>query len=138
MRKFGRLVLFGFLSWLAIFSASICLLSVQRGDTRLFEMLMGLVLTLCTVFFIGLYFRRIRSAFAREGILLGLSFFSCNILFDLPMFMAGPMQMPFLHYLKNIGVAYLSMPVMSIAFGWALQRRCISPVPPATSPCIQP
>jgi len=78
---------------------------------------------LCSVGFTLLYFRKIRTAFFREGLLLGLAFVACNILFDLPMFLAGPMQMPPERYFTQIGVAYLSMAIISIGFGSALRQR---------------
>jgi len=85
---------------------------------------MGIVLTACTLIFTSIYFHKIQTAFSREGALLGLAFVTCNILFDLPMFSAGPMRMPLLHYLKEIGIAYLSMPVVSIGFGcWFAKSR---------------
>jgi hypothetical protein len=122
VKRFWRLLLFGFLSWLLTFGASVCLFSLKKDNERLFEMLMGIVLTCCTVLFTLLYFRRVRAEFIREGVLLGLAFLVCNILFDLPLFMAGPMQMPLPRYLKDIGIAYLSMPVVSVGFGYALQK----------------
>ena len=39
MKKILRLVLFGFLSWLLIFAASVCLFGLKKEDARLFEML---------------------------------------------------------------------------------------------------
>jgi hypothetical protein len=89
----------------------------------LFEILMGFVLTTCTVALTTLYFRRVHTRFLGEGCLLGLAFVACNLLFDLPMFSAGPMKMPPLQYLKEIGLAYLCMPIISIGFGYALQAR---------------
>lgn len=117
-----RLLVFGFLSWLLTFGASICLLPVKKENERTFEMMMGIVLTTCTVLFTLLYFRKTKKAFFREGIYLGVAFVVCNILFDLPMFMAGPMKMLLINYLGNIGVAYSSMPIISIGFGYALQE----------------
>src|SRR6266446_9234447 len=122
MKKLLRLVLFGFLSWLLIFAASVCLFRLKKEDARLFEVLMSMVLTACTVGFTLLYFRKIQTAFLREGILLGVAFVACNILFDLPMFSAGPMQMPLAPYFKDIGIAYLTMPIISIGFGYAFHR----------------
>jgi len=122
MNRILRLGLFGFLSWLAIFGASVCLYPVKSHNPRLFESLMCVVLTTCTVGFTVLYFRSVRSGFVREGVLLGLAFFACNILFDLPMFSAGPMQIPLSRYWCDIGIAYLSMPIMSIGFGRGFQR----------------
>jgi len=84
---------------------------------------MGFGLTTCTVAFTILYFRKVKMGFLREGCLLGLAFVACNLLFDLPMFSAGPMQMPLLRYLKDIGIAYLSMPMISIGVGYVLQTH---------------
>jgi hypothetical protein len=123
MKKFFRLLLFGFLSWLVTFGASVCLFFLKKGNEHLFETLMGIVLPACTVAFTLLYFRKIQTAFFREGVLLGLAFVACNISFDLPMFSFGPMMMPLHQYLKDIGIAYLSMPIISIGFGFALQSR---------------
>ena len=123
MKKFFRFVLFGFLSWLVIFGASVCLFPLKNDSEHLFEILMGFVLTSCTVAFTILYFRRVHAGFLREGSLLGLVFVACNLLFDLPMFSAGPMKMPLLQYLKEIGLAYLSMPIISIGFGYVLQAH---------------
>ena len=123
MKKFLQLVLFGFLSWLVTFGASVCLFALKRSDEHLFEVLMGMVLTACTVGFTTFYFRNVKTRYLREGCLLGLAFVACNLLFDLPMFSAGPMEMPLIRYLKDIGIAYLSMPIISIAFGLALQKH---------------
>jgi hypothetical protein len=123
LKKFLRLILFGFLSWLLIFVASICLFRLRKQDARLFEILMSVVLTTCAVGFTVLYFRKTHAAFLREGMLLGAAFVGCNILFDLPMFSAGPMQMPLAHYFNEIGLAYLAMPIISIGLGYALERR---------------
>jgi len=123
VKKFFRLVLFGFLSWLMVFGASVCLFSIKNDSEHLFEILMGFVLTTCTVAFTILYFRRVHAGFLGEGCLLGLAFVACNLLFDLPMFSAGPMKMPLLQYLKEIGLAYLSMPIISIGFGCVLQTH---------------
>jgi hypothetical protein len=124
MKKFLRLVLFGFLSWIVTFGASICLFGLKKENEHTFEIIMGMVLTLCTVGFTLLYFRKIRTAFFREGVLLGLAFVACNILFDLPMFLAGPMRMPPERYFAEIGIAYFSMAIISIGVGCAL-RRCV-------------
>ena len=122
MKAFFRLLLFGFLSWLVTFGASVCLFFLKKESAHLFETLMGIVLTTCTVAFTLLYFRKIETDHFREGILLGLAFIACNILFDLPMFSFGPMTMPLHQYLKDIGIAYLCMPVVSVGFGYALEK----------------
>lgn len=121
-KTIGRLFLFGFLSWLVTFGGAMCLSPLRTAHRTTFETLIGVVLTLSTVLFASLYFRRVQTAFVREGVLLGIAFVVCNILFDLPMFLSGPMRMPFGDYMKDIGLAYLSMPVVSIGLGCMLRR----------------
>lgn len=119
----GRLLLFGFLSWLVTFVGAMCLSPLREAHRTTFETLIGVVLTLSTVLFTVRYFRNVQMAFVREGVLLGLAFIVCNILFDLPMFLSGPMKMPLGDYMKDIGLAYLSMPVVSIGLGYVLHRE---------------
>ena len=123
MRKFGRLLGFGFLSWLLTFAGSLCLSPFRDSQRTTFETLIGIVLTASTVLFTLLYFRKISTSFLREGLLLGAAFVFCNILFDLPMFLSGPMQMPLAEYMKDIGLAYLSMPLITLAIGYTLQKQ---------------
>lgn len=122
MKKCFRLFLYGFLSWLVTFVVSVCLFPLKKSDGHLFELLMGIVLTSCTVGFTVFYFQKVKSGFLREGVQLGAAFLACNLLFDLPMFSFGPMQMPFFHYLKEIGLAYLSMPIIALGVGCILHR----------------
>jgi hypothetical protein len=123
MKTCGRLFFFGFLSWLITFGGAMCLSPLRIAHRTMFETMIGVVLTISTVLFTLLYFRRVQAAFVREGLLLGVAFVACNILFDLPMFLSGPMQMPSGDYMRDIGLAYLSMPVVSVGFGYALQRE---------------
>jgi hypothetical protein len=38
------------------------------------------------------------------------------------MFSAGPMQMPLARYFHEIGIAYFTMPIISVGFGCAFYR----------------
>ncbi len=122
MKKFGRLLLFGFLSWLLTFLASVCIFPLKAEHRPLFETLVGVCLAISTVLFTVIYFRRVKTDYLREGMLLGLAFLVCNIVFDLCLFMEGPMKMSFADYMQDIGLAYLSMPVVTLGFAYALQR----------------
>src|SRR5690349_18501388 len=112
MRKFLRLLLFGVVSWGLIFAASVCLFPLKDSRRPLFENLMGLTLVVTTVLCTLIYFRKVRANFVREGLLLGVAFVLGNLLCDLPMFVAGPMQMPFASYMEDIGLAYPAMAVI--------------------------
>jgi hypothetical protein len=121
MRKFLRLLLFGFLSWLLTFLASVCIFPLKAEHRPLFETLVGVCLTISTVLFTVIYFRKVQSDFMREGLLLGLAFLLCNIVFDLCLFMEGPMKMTFGDYMMDIRLAYLSLPIVTLGFAYSLQ-----------------
>ena len=121
MSKILRLLRFGFLSWLVTFLGSVCIFPLKADNRPLFETLVGVCLAFSTVLFTVLYFRKLRSSYVREGVLLGLAFFVCNILFDLLLFMEGPMKMSFSDYMMDIGLAYLSMPIVTVGVGYLLQ-----------------
>jgi hypothetical protein len=121
MKKLTRLLAFGFLSWLFTFAGAMALSGIRENYRPLFESLMGPVLVTSTVLFTLLYFRRVQSGHLREAGLLSIAFVACNILLDLPMFMEGPMKMRFSAYLTDIGLAYLSMPMVAFAVAWQAQ-----------------
>jgi hypothetical protein len=118
MKKAAGLFLFGFLSWLTTFSGAMILSGLREAQRPLFETLMGPVLVSSTAAFTLLYFRRVTSRYLQEAALLGVAFVVCNIVLDLPMFLEGPMKMSLAVYLKDIGLAYLSMPIIALAIGW--------------------
>ena len=121
MRKFLRLLLFGFLSWLLTFLASVCIFPLKAEHRPLFETLVGVCLAISAVLFTVIYFRKVQTGYMREGVFLGLAFLLCNIVFDLCLFMEGPMKMSFTDYMMDIGLAYLSMPVVTLGFAYSLQ-----------------
>ena len=123
MKKIWKLALFGFLSWLLTFVASVFLFPLKASHRPLFENLVGVCLIISTVLFTVIYFRKIQKAFVREGLLLGAAFLVANLAFDLCMFMEGPMKMPFADYMMEIGLAYLSMPIVAVGLGYSLQKH---------------
>jgi hypothetical protein len=123
MKKTARLLFFGFLSWLVTFTGALALAGIRESQPPLFETLMGPVLVASTAAFTLIYLRRVGADYLREAAELSLAFVGCNILLDLPMFLEGPMKMPLVTYLKEIGLAYLSMPIIALAIAWQGQRR---------------
>jgi len=121
MKKYLKIVLFGFLIWLIVFLISIALFSIHETQRPLFESIMPVVITACAVFFSIFYFRKTEANFLKEGVLLGVIWFAVNILFDLLLFMEGPMKMSLTDYMKDIGLTYLIIPIVSIGFGYLLE-----------------
>jgi uncharacterized membrane protein YpjA len=48
-----------------------------------------------------------------EALLVGALWFGMNLVFDYPMFAYGPMKMTALSYYSEIGLVYLTFPVLA-------------------------
>jgi hypothetical protein len=125
MTSLRRALLYGFLVWLIPFAISVCLFGIRKANRPLFESIMEVVLAVCAATFLNFYFRRVERRFLAEGAMLGLLWCAMSILFDLPLFSHGPMQMPLASYLSYIGVAYLMYPAICIPVGWLLEARAV-------------
>ena len=123
MRKYLKIALSGFLIWLIGFLISIALFSIHETQRPLFESIMPVVITACVVFFSIFHFRKTEADFLKEGVLLGVIWFAVNIFFDLLLFMEGPMKMSFTDYIKDIGLTYLIISIVSIGFGYLLECK---------------
>ena len=123
MKSYKLVLLYGFLIWVIPFVVPILIFPLRASERPLFESIMPVVVTGSTVLFSVLYFARIGSSFLREGILLGIVWFTISVVIDLVMFMQGPMQMTLLDYVKDIGLTYLMIPTITIGFGYLAGRR---------------
>jgi uncharacterized membrane protein YpjA len=77
----------------------------------------------CVVGFTFLYFKDLKNDFFKEGIIIGIVWLVINIVFDLFMFMEGPMKMSIADYMMDIGFTYLMIPIITIGFGYILDNR---------------
>lgn len=118
-----KALVFGFLAWLVPFLISVCLFPVRQSNRPLFESIMPVVLAACAAILLNLYFRKVERRFLAEGALLGVLWLAMSILFDLPMFLFGPMKMPLGAYISDIGVAYLIFPAVCIPTVSLLETR---------------
>jgi hypothetical protein len=125
MKRYLRILGFGFLVWLVPFAVSFLIFPVKKSDRFLFESIMSVVVTVSAVVFAVLYFRKMRCGFLKEGAVAGVIWLAINLALDLCMFMEGPMKMPFIDYMKEIGLVYLVIPAVCIGFGWSLEM-CIA------------
>ncbi len=117
MKTFGKALLFGFLLWLCIFMTAFLMYSVRKSDPIFFETLMTLTITFFSVTASVLFFRKTPVSVA-YGLLLGLLWALMNVLIDLPAFLWGPMKMPVLRYMQDIGLTYLAIPMITTGFGF--------------------
>jgi hypothetical protein len=120
--KFAKIFLYGFLIWLLPFFVSVIIFPWREAERPLFESIMPVVITACVVFFSIISLKNTTSNFLLEGTMLGLAWMSISLLIDLLLFMEGPMKMAFIDYIKDIGLTYLIIPIITIGFGYLLDR----------------
>lgn len=124
MNKYFRNVLYGFLAWLIPFVASFFFYS-EEGltiDIFLFKSIMIVVGSISAAILLVSYFKKISTAYLKEGIIVGVAWFGINILLDLLILI--PMSgMSITDYFIQIGIRYLVIPAMSITVGASLANR---------------
>ncbi|MHC4445003.1 MAG: hypothetical protein ACYTF1_00900 [Planctomycetota bacterium] len=123
MKSYKKALLLGFLVWLLPFVISFLVFPLKSSDRALFESIMPVAVAVSVVFFAVLYFRKVSEGFVREGILLGIIWLAISLVIDLCLFMEGPMKMPFIEYMKDIGLTYLIIPTITIGFGFAFKVK---------------
>ena len=125
MNKHVRNILYGFLSWLIPFVVAVFFYTregVLTIDIFLFKTIMILVGSISAAFLLVSYFKKIDSNYLKEGIVVGIVWFSINILLDLLVLI--PMSgMSIADYVPQIGLRYLVIPVMTIMVGLALANK---------------
>ena len=118
-------LLFGFLSWLIPFVVSFLFfkpggeLAVPYATFKSTIMVVG-VISGCYLLF--RYFKYVEQDFIRNGVIVGLSWFAINIILD-ALFLIPIMKTTFADYFMSIGLSYISIPIISIAMGYLLERK---------------
>ncbi len=129
----GKAVIYGVLVWLIPFVTALLISPLRESARPLFESIMPVVVTVATVAFAVLYFRRVSSCHVREGVLLGALWYAINVVIDLPLMLTGPIGMSFGEYMADIGLTYLIIPAVTIGFGLACAQVAASAPAPATA-----
>jgi len=123
MKSVGKAVLYGFLVWLIPFVASFFVFSLKKAGDPLFDTIMAVVTAVVGTCFSVLYLKRVSTGFLKEGLFLGVIFFAVSVGIDLLTFMWGPMKVSFAGYMKDIGLAYLVYPAITIGNAYLLAAR---------------
>jgi len=123
MKLIKKVLLFGFLVWLVPFVISFLIFPLKESNRGLFESIMPVVISISAVIFSILYFRRLQANFLKEACLLGIIWLAISVVLDLCLFMEGPMKMSLAEYMMDIGLTYLMIPIISIGFGYLLEKR---------------
>ena len=124
MRRNIKIIYFGFLAWLIPFLASFFFYSKDGQlniNIDLFKSMMVVTGMLSGTFLLVKYFRKVKNNFLSEGIIVGLIWFVINIGLDL-IILVPMSKMTNSDYFMQIGLRYLSIPILAIGIGYLLER----------------
>lgn len=117
MTSWRKAVLFGLLIWLVPFVVAFAIFPVRDNWRALFESIMPVTVALVVVVCGVWYFRGVKTAFVREGLLLGLLWWLISVVIDLPLMLSPPISMDLVEYLADIGLTYAMMPIITTGLG---------------------
>ncbi len=120
MSSWGRAILLGVLAWLIPFVVSFLAFPLHESARPLFESIMAVTVAASAVI-VGLrYLQRTPSLRVGEATAVGVLWLVICILIDAPlMLIAGPMRMSVGGYLADIGLTYVTIPVITWGLGTA-------------------
>jgi len=127
MSHWGKAVGFGFLAWLVPFVVAFLSFPLRESARHVFESVMAVTVT-ATAVGLGLaYLRRVPAAgVRREGLLAGILWLAICVVIDAPlMLLGGPMKMSLATYFGDIGLTYVSIPI--VTWGLAVARSAVAP-----------
>ncbi len=122
MKSWKAAIGYGILLWLAVFAVAIAAFPLRSSERPLFESIMPVALVLITALLSYKYFKKYPDKWL-EGLKLGLFWLVINLLIDAVMFSRGPMQISLSEYLKDIGLTYLIIPIITTAIAKATQIK---------------
>ena len=119
MKKMGKLIGFGILTWLVPFVIA-CFFYTPDGklviDKFLFKSIMIVVASINGALLLIIYFKKIEESYLKTGCVVGITWLVIN--WGLDLLILVPMaKMSLPAYFAEIGLRYLMIPVMSIAMG---------------------
>jgi hypothetical protein len=117
MKNLRALLSYGFLIWLIPFVTSFFIFTLRESDRYFFETLMTLILVGATSFVLIRYSKRNPIDSAQEGLMVGLIWLFLNLFLDFFVFIIGPLRMDAFAYLKEIGLDYLTIPIITTMIG---------------------
>ncbi len=123
MKHFFRAFLYGLAVWAIPFVAAMIIFPIRENERPLFESIMPVTVALAVVIFAIIYLKNLEMNFSSEGFWLGILWLVMSIAIDMLLFSWGPMMMNFSDYMKDIGITYLMMPVITTGMGRLEQIR---------------
>ncbi|MGA2967848.1 MAG: hypothetical protein ABSD69_01580 [Candidatus Levyibacteriota bacterium] len=122
MQAIKSAFIYGFLLWLIPFLASVVIFPLKKTDAAFYQSSLGVISIIVLVILTVHYFKKTQGNL-KEGIFLGLIFLLISLFFDFFFFIWGPIKMPLVAYIKEIGIGYLVYPVITIGFGYLLSHQ---------------
>ena len=119
MKQPARAFGLGLLMWLVPFLVAVAVFPFREPWRALFESVMALTVTAAAVGLGLQYLRKLPTVEVRDGVLVGLLWWALCVLIDLPLFSAGPMVMGLADYMADIGLTYVSIPMVTIGLAAA-------------------
>jgi hypothetical protein len=126
MKSLPKLIGYGLLSWLIPFLASFPFVDPSgnfRIDETFFKTIMIIIGALSGTVLMVLYFKHIDKNWLKEGIKIGVTWLSINIVLDLIFVLMGFFQMSVTKYFTDIGLRYLVILIFAIGMGWILEKK---------------
>lgn len=117
---------FGFIVWLVPFFSAFLFYSPSGElaiDLIFFKSIMVVVGALIGALMAVMYFKNIGTDFVKTGVMLGLVWLVLNWVLDLALIAVGFFDYTLPIYFQQIGLRYLSMPILTTAMGWALRQH---------------
>ena len=123
MKQVLGLIGLGILLWLMVFAGAMMLFMIRTEEPIFFETLISIVLAFSTVVVTIIYFYNVKKNFVLAGARAGIVWMLMSLAIDMPLFSSGPMHMEMIAYMKDIGITYVMIPVITVGMGIALARR---------------
>jgi hypothetical protein len=123
MASWRKAILFGVIIWLIPFIVAFIAFPLKESRRSLFESVMPLTLSIVVIACAVSYFSRVKTAFLKEGIRLGVLWFAISVVIDLPLMLNPPINYTLAEYAADIGLTYLMMPVITVGIAMAASRQ---------------
>lgn len=118
-----RVCLYGFFLWALVLAAGMAMYRWRVHSRPLFESMIAVVLAAVTAGLATLYLERLEARWRRHAIAIGVVWPVLCVVLDAPLFGAGPMRMSVPDYLKDIGLAYLMIPIITSALAYQAAKQ---------------
>jgi hypothetical protein len=118
--------LYGILVWAGVLGLSFAFYLVRNSEPIFFETLITIALVSVTSLCIYLFFSKRPGVTVLKGFLVGSLWLIINIILDQLLFTFGPLQMDMLAYMKDIGLTYAIIPVITMLYAHGRSQSIIN------------